>query len=315
MKTKLLLVLLAGVFAGSTHAADLKPYRIGYNNWIGYIALFVAEEQGYFTAEGLKVTKTSFSAPGDGLKPLLTGDLDAHLTTVDSTIIAMDKAPGQLRVVYLTDTSAGADAIVAKTEIVTIKDIKGRKVAATVGECNHLLLIKALESVGLTEKDIELTSMGPDDAGAAFAAGQLDVAVTWEPWISQVKAEKKGHVIFSSADVPNLILDCVTISTATATKQPEVTKAFLRALNKANEFAKAQPAKAAKLASKALEMKPAAIEGMLPMVELYGHRENLEQMSGPAVTAARDLATFFHSRKVNGSVVDVSAMFDPSFLK
>jgi NitT/TauT family transport system substrate-binding protein len=42
--------------------------------------------------------------------------------------------------------------------------------------------------------------MNPDDAGAAFAAGQLDVAVTWEPWITKVSGEKKGHVIFSSKD-------------------------------------------------------------------------------------------------------------------
>ena len=42
------------------------------------------------------------------------GDLDAHMTTVDSTIIALDKAPGQLRVVYLTDQSrAGAAASAA----------------------------------------------------------------------------------------------------------------------------------------------------------------------------------------------------------
>src|ERR1035437_4929622 len=106
MKTKFILyaTLIASALAISARAADLKPYRIGYNSWIGYISLFVAEEKGYFTDEGLAVTKTSFSSPGDGLKPLLAGDLDAHFTTVDSTIIALDKAPGQLRVVYLTDT-------------------------------------------------------------------------------------------------------------------------------------------------------------------------------------------------------------------
>lgn len=309
----LTLLLLAGL--GSARAADLKPYRIGYNNWIGYIALFVAEEKGYFTDEGLAVSKTSFSAPGDGLKPLLAGDLDAHFTTVDSAIIALDKAPGQLNVVYLTDTSAGADAVVAKKGIATVKDMKGHKVAATIGECNHLLLIKALQSAGLTERDIELTSMGADDAGAAFAAGKLDVAVTWEPWISQVSADKVGHVIFSSADVPNLILDCVTISRATRTAKSAETRAFFRALNKANEFVIAHPAEAAVLASKALEMKPEDIQAMLPKVKLYGKAENLAAMSGGALPVARDLAAFFHERKVNDGIVDVTTLFDTSVLK
>lgn len=315
MKLRLIVGLLLAAFACSGRAADLKSYRIGYNNWIGYVSLFIAEEKGYFKEEGLDVKKTSFSSPGDGLKPLLSGDLDAHFTTVDSTIIAADKAPGQLSVVYLTDTSAGADAIIAKKEIATVKDLKGHKVAATVGECNHLLLIKALESAGLKESDIELTNMTADDSGAAFAAGKLDVAVTWEPWISQVQADKKGHVIFSSAQVPNLILDCVTISSTTASKKSAETKAFLRALNKANEYVIAHPAEAAKLAAKPLEMKAEDIEGLLPKVKLYGREANITQMSGAAAPVAVDLAKFFHGRKATDALVDTAKIFDPSFIK
>jgi len=52
----------------------------------------------------------------------------AHFTTVDSVVIALDKSPGKMKVVYLTDTSAGADAIIAKKEIKSIKDLKGRQV-------------------------------------------------------------------------------------------------------------------------------------------------------------------------------------------
>jgi NitT/TauT family transport system substrate-binding protein len=317
MKTKLILfvALIASALAISSRAADLKPYRIGYNSWIGYISLFVAEEKGYFTDEGLAVTKTSFSSPGDGLKPLLAGDLDAHFTTVDSTIIALDKAPGQLRVVYLTDTSAGADAIVAKKEIATVKDLKGHTIAATLGECNYLLLTKALDSAGLTEADVKITNMSADDAGAAFAAGKIDVAVTWEPWITQVSAEEKGHVIFSSKQVPNLILDCVTISSVTADKKAAETKAFLRALNKANEFVIAHPDEAAKLTEKALEMKAPDIEAMIPKVKLYGLAGNLAELGGDALPPAKDLAIFFHDKKVNDSIVDVSKVYDPSFLQ
>ncbi len=315
MKTKLLTLLLTATCFLTASAAELKPYRIGYNNWIGYIALFVAEEKGFFKDEGLAVTKTSFSAPGDGLKPLLGGDLDAHFTTVDSVIIALDKAAGKVKVVYLTDTSAGADAIVAKKEIADVKGLKGKKVAATTGECNQLLLLEALKQAGMKESDIEMTNMNPDDSGAAFAAGRLDAAVTWEPWISQVEAEKKGHVIFSSKDVPNLILDCVAISDETAAKKREETKAFLRALNKANELVISDPALAAQLAAKAIEMKPADIEGLLPKVKLYGKEDNLKEMGGGALPTTKKLAAFFQENKVNSGLVDASTVFDSSFLK
>src|SRR2546430_2231632 len=122
------LVVALAAFATPARAADLKPYRVGYNAWIGYIAFFVAQQQGYFKEEGLDIRPKSFSAPGDSLKPLLSGDLDVALSTADSVLTVLDKAPGQVRIVYLIDTSSGADAVLAKKDITDVKGMRGRKV-------------------------------------------------------------------------------------------------------------------------------------------------------------------------------------------
>jgi NitT/TauT family transport system substrate-binding protein len=217
--------------------------------------------------------------------------------------------------VYLTDTSAGADAILAKKEIADIKGIKGKKVAATLGQCNQLLLDKALEKAGMTEKDIQLVNMNPDDAGAAFAAGQIDVAVTWEPWITKVSGEKKGHVIFSSKEVPNLILDVLAISKKVAMTKAAETKAFLKGLNRGYDFVVAHPDDAAVIAGKALEQKPDEVKAMLPKVNLYGLAKNTELMAGPAAEATKAVAKFFKDHKVNDTLVDTSSIYDASFLK
>jgi NitT/TauT family transport system substrate-binding protein len=293
----------------------LKPYKVGFNAWIGSIAFFVAQQKGFFKDEGLDVQTKSFSSPGDGLKPLLNGDLDAVLSTADSVLTVVDKAPGQLKIVYLTDTSSGADAILAKKDIKSIKEMKGRKVAATLGQCNQLLLSKALEKAGLAEKDINLVNMNPDDAGAAFAAGQLDVAVTWEPWITKVAGEKKGHVIFSSKDTPNLILDVLAVNTKGAAKKAAETRAFLKAMNRGYEFVLAHKDEAAALAGKALEQKPEEVKPMLDKINLYGPQKNLELLAGPAAEASKQVAKFFKDKKVNDTLVDTSTLFDASYLK
>ena len=312
-----ILVAFVAVAASSGRAAagELKPYRVGFNAWIGSIAFFVALDKGFFKAEGLDVQTKSFSAPGDGLAPLIAGSLDAHLSTADSVLTVLDKAPGQLKVVYLTDTSAGADAILAKKEIADIKGMKGKKVAATLGQCNQLLLEKALEKAGLTDKDIQLVNMNPDDAGAAFAAGKVDVAVTWEPWITKISGEKKGHVIFSSKETPNLILDVLAISTKTAKTKAAETKAFLKALNRGYEFVQKSPDEAAAIAAKALEQKPDEVKAMLPKVNLYSGRANLAVLAGPAAKASAQVAQFFKDKKVNETLVDVNSLFDASYLK
>jgi NitT/TauT family transport system substrate-binding protein len=293
----------------------LQPYRVGFNAWIGSIAFFVAQQKGFFKEEGLDVQTKSFSSPGDGLKPLLSGDLDAVLSTADSVLTVVDKAPGQLKIVYLTDTSSGADAILATKDIKSIKEMKGKKVAATLGQCNQLLLSKALDKAGLTEKDINLVNMNPDDAGAAFAAGQLDAAVTWEPWITKVSGEQKGHVIFSSKDTPMLILDVLAVNTKAAAKRSAETRAFLKALNRGYEFVLAHKDEAAALAGKALEQKPEEVKPMLDKITLYGPAKNRELLAGPAAEASKQVAQFFKDKKVNDTLVDTSALFDASYLK
>ncbi|RYZ03350.1 MAG: aliphatic sulfonate ABC transporter substrate-binding protein [Myxococcales bacterium] len=314
---------LAAILVGASSALPmpahagpaLKPYKVGFNAWIGSIAFFVAQQKGFFKEAGLDVQTKSFSAPGDGLKPLLTNDLDAVLSTADCVLTVVDKAPGQLKIVYLTDTSSGADAIVAKKDIPNIKAMKGRKVAATLGQCNQLLLDKALEKAGLTEKDIHLVNMSPDDAGAAFAAGQIDVAVTWEPWITKVSGEKKGHVIFSSKDTPMLILDVLAVNTKGAAKKPAETRAFIKALNRGYEFVQAHRDEAAALAGKSLEQKPEEVKPMLDKVDLYGPQKNLELLAGPAAAASKQVAQFFKDHKVNDTLVDTSTLFDAQYLK
>jgi NitT/TauT family transport system substrate-binding protein len=310
------LAMLGAALAGGTaRAADLKPYKVGFNAWIGYITFFVAQDKGFFKDEGLDVQAKSFSAPGDGLKPLLSGDLDASLSTADSVLTVLDKAPGQLKIVYLIDTSSGADAVLARKDISDVKGMKGKKVAATLGQCNQLLLEKALEKAGLVDKDIQLVNMNPDDAGAAFAAGKIDVAVTWEPWITKASGDKgTGHVIFSSKQTPNLILDVVAVSAKTVAKKPAETKAFLRALDKAHAFIAAHADDAATIAAKALEQKPDEIKAMLPKVELYGPKNNKEVMTASAPKATKEVAKFFKDKKVNDTLVDTSKLYDASFL-
>jgi NitT/TauT family transport system substrate-binding protein len=311
-----ILVGASSALAVSAQAGPaLKPYKVGFNAWIGSIAFFVAQQKGFFKEEGLDVQTKSFSSPGDGLKPLLSNDLDAVLSTADCVLTVVDKAPGQLKIVYLTDTSSGADAIVAKKDIPNIKAMKGRKVAATLGQCNQLLLDKALEKAGLTEKDINLVNMNPDDAGAAFAAGQIDVAVTWEPWITKVSGEKKGHVIFSSKETPLLILDVLAVNTKGAAKKSAETRAFLRALNRGYEFVQTHRDEAVALAGKALEQKPDEVKPMLDKVDLYSPQKNLELLAGPAAAASKQVAQFFKDHKVNDTLVDTSTLFDAQYLK
>ncbi len=315
--SKITKYLTIGLLAlsSSLHAADkLTPYKVGYNNWVGFIGFFVAQEQGYFEEAGLDVQAVSFGAPGEGIVPLINGNLDAHFTTADSVITRLDKAPDSMKIVYLVDTSNGADALVAADGIESVADLKGKKVAVTVGECNHLLLAKALESAGLTEDDIILANMDPDAAGAALKAGSVDAAVTWEPWISTI-ISTGGEAIYSSANVPNLILDCVAVSEATLADKGEATQAFIDALSRGQAFVAAHPSEASAMIASVIDWSAEDIEATLPTITLYGAAENEAQMTGGSALVAKELASFFKEKDITDSEVDVTDLFDTRFVK
>lgn len=312
--TKYLTIGLLALSSSLHAAAKLTPYKVGYNNWVGFIGFFVAQEQGYFEEAGLDVQAVSFGAPGEGIVPLINGNLDAHFTTADSVITRLDKAPDSMKIVYLVDTSNGADALVAADGIESVADLKGKKVAVTVGECNHLLLAKALESAGLTEDDIMLANMDPDAAGAALKAGSVDAAVTWEPWISTI-ISTGGEAIYSSANVPNLILDCVAVSEATLAEKGEATQAFIDALSRGQAFVAAHPSEASAMIADVIDWSAEDIEATLPTITLYGAAENEAQMTGGSALVAKELASFFKEKDITDSEVDVTHLFDTRFVK
>jgi NitT/TauT family transport system substrate-binding protein len=313
MKLLRILALAATVFAAAlpVHSADLTPYRVGFNNWVGFIAFFVAQERGDFRKAGLDVQAKSFAAPGEGLVPLLNGDLDAHLTTADAVILKSAQAPGKFKIVQLIDTSAGADAVLGSApQVTTPADLKGKRVAATVGECNEILLLEALESAGLGEKDVEIVNMDPDAAGTALKAGQVDAAVTWEPWISQLVGAKQASAIFTSKQTPNLIVDCVAVSPKT---NPAATKKFLAVLAATTEWVLAHQQEASEIVAKKLELPATDIAGMLDKVKLYDTAAAKAAMSGPVQKSAEKIALFFQTKGITTEKVSVTPLFDSSF--
>ena len=294
----------------------LKPYKVGFNAWIGSIAFFVARDKGFFKDEGLDLQAKSFSAPGDGLTPLVDRR-PRRRTSARPTACSpcSTRRRDSSRSSTSTDTSAGADAVLAKKDIADVKAMKGKKVAATLGQCNHLLLQKALEKAGLTEKDIQLVNMNPDDAGAAFAAGKIDVAVTWEPWITKASGDKKGHVIFSSqGDAqpdPGRARRSARRPPRTSRRDARVPQGPeprlriraeepRRGGGDRRQGARAEAGRGQGDASQGAALQP-------------GEERRGDGRAGRGRDA--QVAKFFKDKKVNETLVDVSKLYDASFLK
>jgi sulfonate transport system substrate-binding protein len=109
---------------------------------------------------------------------------------------------GGVPFVYIaTDPPAPkAEAIVVRKDspVKTIADLKGKKIALNRGSNVHFLLVKALEKVNLTLKDVEVVYLAPGDARPAFDSGQVDAWVIWDPFLAS--AELAGARIIANGE-------------------------------------------------------------------------------------------------------------------
>lgn len=91
--------------------------------------------------------------------------------------------------------SAQAILVQSGSDISSVADLKGRKVAVTKGAGSHFLLLAALAKAGLSIKDITPAYLTPADGRAAFSTGKVDAVVIWEPFISSIQAQSGARVL------------------------------------------------------------------------------------------------------------------------
>lgn len=312
------ILLLWMLFAFSLNAQAVDKLKIGHDSWIGYSAAIVARDKGLFKKEDLAVEMIAFSGPGDTLAPLVAGHLDVAFSTLHNLALMAGKGSDNLVAIYLLDTSNGADAVVATKEITATAQLKGRKIAVTIDEVNHMLLLSALAAGNLKPEDVQLVNMSAEDAGAALLAGKVDAAVTWEPWVTRARANG-GNVLYTSAHTPNLILDAVIVTKETFQKKgPQLAK-LLRGIDAGHRYMSDKPAEAKAVIAKWLKVKPAEVDTMLAGDRIYGLGENRvlfghQERPGPAYGSMARVVEFVKSRGLATRPIDPKTLLAPALV-
>jgi NitT/TauT family transport system substrate-binding protein len=317
----MIVLLMIAVVACQQQAApaETQDIRIGFNTWVGYGPFYIAQEKGFYTERGLNVEIQRIEGTGDRRSALIAGRIDGLGSTIDDLIIgAAQGVPAKM--VFGIDESAGADGILATADIDSVEDFKGRSVAVQPGFVNHFFLLYILDDYGMSSKDIDLKPMDPDKASAAFIAGDVDVAVTWEPHLSHVQENRPdGKKFLTSSDYPGLIVDIMIFRDDFIADHPEAVTQFVDAWYEALEFMKTNPDEANEIIGKTMDLEPAEVADILTGVKLLDEQANLSyhdsnsevNVFGVAETASR----IWQQEGFIDKPVDASQLIDTGFLK
>ena len=204
-------------------SAGLTKLTIGYSAWPGWFPLAVAEEKGLFTKAGLDVDLKYFVDYTASLDALVAGKLDVNAQTLNDTIFAVASGSKQ-KIVVVGDNSTGNDQVICDKSVTSVKDLKGKSVAAEAGVVDHFLLLQGLAKEGMSESDISFKGVKTDAAAAAFAGGEFDCVAVFAPFTVQALKREGSHTLFSSKDFPGVIPDHLVASEKGAAKTAAMQK-------------------------------------------------------------------------------------------
>jgi NitT/TauT family transport system substrate-binding protein len=284
-----------GGMSGIAPAAE--PLKIAYGSpWIGWGPLYVAAEKGYFKEEGFEVeiVYMEWSDPQDGFDALAAKEIDGRLTALDEAVLYW-RPETPYAVVLATDVSSGGDGVLVRNDrnIASIEDLKGKTVGLWLNTPSHFLLSYLLQQNGMSEEDVRLVDLSAEDAAAAVAAGDVDAAVTWSPYLAKAAEHPNVETLITSKDTPGLIADVLLMRKDTLASDVETCQGLVRAWNKAVEYQKANPDEAATIMAKGLNYGTAEnVKADLAGIAIQGKEENARFFGGTGPGTAQGTASF-----------------------
>lgn len=123
------------------------------------------------------------------------------------------------------DFSNGNDGIILKGKK-ELKEIKGQSVNLVELSVSHYLLARALDSVGMSEKDIKVVNTSDADLVAAYASGDVSAVVTWNPLLSEITSMPESNLVYDSSKAAGEIIDMMVVNTKTLSENPKLGKAL-----------------------------------------------------------------------------------------
>src|SRR5438477_7966432 len=237
------LVGAAALLVGAPSVAQDTPVAIAISGWTGFAPLTLAKEAGLFKAHGLDVSIKKIPQKDRHLA-IASGDVQCAATTVETWIVWNANGVATTQIFQL-DKSYGADGMVVRNNIASIKDVKGKTVAASApGTAPYFTLAWFLKKNGLGVKDVTIVNMEPGPAAQAFIAGQNDAAMTYEPYLSAVRTKPEaGKIIATTLDYP-MIMDTFGCTPKFISENEAAVKALTKSYFEALAMIKADQAKA-----------------------------------------------------------------------
>ena len=272
----LILWLLALVCVIGCESRSKPPVRLATLPWPGYEPIVLGRDLGYYEKRSVDIL--DFSTPTQVLRAFRNGAIDVGLLTMDQ-VLFLRQDIADLKIVLLLDFSNGADAVMAKPDIGSLQDLRGRRIGYEANALGAYMLTRTLEQAGLRLHEVKAVSVELDEHEKAFRAGEVDAIVTSDPSRSRLLATG-AKLLFDSSKIPNEITDVLVVRESYLKSNPEAVEALLRGWFKALKYMEANSEDAYKRIGWRLKSTPVELRDTFSLMKLLDLAENRRLLTG-----------------------------------
>jgi NitT/TauT family transport system substrate-binding protein len=226
-----------GSVGGRPAAGDIVTLRSFSQPTPSFGPLFIAEEEGYFREQGLRVEVVGLRRSSDALPAVIRGDLDVTGDFLGAGYLNAMARGAHIRYVadkgYIAPTGCSAHALVAsrgvagRGDVRRLAELKGRRISVNPRASSAYLLERVLIPAGLTLDDVEIVDM-PLASMEQAVGRSIDAAFMMEPATTRVVQEGRGEILATPvATTPDFQLAYVLFGPNLLTKNPEAGRRFM----------------------------------------------------------------------------------------
>jgi len=208
----------------------------------------IIKDQGWLESTfGDKVTvnwiqSAGSSAANDALR---AGSIDVGSTAGSAALLARSNGSPIQAIDIYSQPNWSAILVAKDSTIKSVKDLKGKNIAANAGTDPYFFLLQALEEAGIGLDEVTITQLAHADGKTALEAGTVDAWAGLDPLLSASVVNAGSKIIYDNPDFNSY--GFLNATESFLEKSPDIAQVVVSAYEKARAWAAENPDEAAQI--------------------------------------------------------------------
>jgi len=255
--------ILVGLSAcQSGNVSKMETITVGDLPSVSSVLIYIAENQGYFSENGLVIIIDSYESGVASMNAVLQGKTDiANMTEFVLVRNALQQQP--VSIIGTMNRSLVMEMIgLRKYGVSNLSDLEGKRIGLTRGTITEFYLGRLLDLHGMSIKDVALVDFPQPEWLSAISSGDVAAIVGWPPSITQIKERFPNEAVSWQVQSEQPLYGILVARNDWIAEHPTVIARFWESLSQAEKFLIAHPNEAKAIVRTRLEYDDAYLESV-----------------------------------------------------